>query len=124
MNPSDKYEQIKDIKRLNPVELEAMVLKHEQQIKDIAAHLLELKTLVAPMMGFKQDAAAKTDYEQGFDDGFILRKEKDGNRTWVGLTDDEINKEVKEKFVDYNFMSGFLSGASFAEAKLKEKNGG
>ena len=42
MNPSDKYEQIKDIKRLNPVELEAMVLKHEQQIKDIAAHLLEL----------------------------------------------------------------------------------
>ena len=46
MNPSDKYEQIKDIKRLNPVELEAMVLCHEQQIKDIAAHLLELKMLV------------------------------------------------------------------------------
>ena len=43
-------------------------------------------------------------------------------RPWVGLTDDEINKEAKEKFVDYNFMSGFLSGASFAEAKLKEKN--
>ena len=43
-------------------------------------------------------------------------------RKWVGLTDDEINKEAKEKFVDYNFMSGFLSGASFAEAKLKEKN--
>ena len=43
-------------------------------------------------------------------------------RPWVELTDDEINKETKEKFVDYNFMSGFLSGASFAEAKLKEKN--
>jgi hypothetical protein len=41
MNPSDKYEQIKDIKRLNPVELEAMVLKHDQQIKDLAAHLRE-----------------------------------------------------------------------------------
>ena len=48
--------------------------------------------------------------------GFYRKKE------WVGLTDDEINKEAKEKFVDYNFMSGFLSGASFAEAKLKEKN--
>lgn len=45
MNPTDKYEQIKDIKRLNPVELEAMVLKHDQQIKDLAAHLLELTKL-------------------------------------------------------------------------------
>ena len=42
MNPSDKYEQIKDIKRLNPVQQEAMVLKHEQEIKDIAKHLLAL----------------------------------------------------------------------------------
>ena len=42
MNPTDKYEQIKDIKRLNPVEQEAMVLKHEQEIKDIAKHLLAL----------------------------------------------------------------------------------
>ena len=42
MNPTDKYEQIKDIKRLNPVEQEAMVLKHEQQIKDLAKHLLAL----------------------------------------------------------------------------------
>jgi len=42
-NQSDKYEQIKDIKHLNPVEIEAMVLNHEQQIKDIATHLLELK---------------------------------------------------------------------------------
>jgi len=33
----------KDIKHLNPVEIEAMVLNHEQQIKDIATHLLELK---------------------------------------------------------------------------------
>ena len=42
MNPTDKYEQIKDIKRLNPVEQETMVLKHEQEIKDIAKHLLAL----------------------------------------------------------------------------------
>ena len=65
MNPSDKYEQIKDIKRLNPVELEAMVLNHKQQIKDIAAHLLELKQRVTPMMEFKRSG-------------------------WVGLTGDEI----------------------------------
>jgi len=31
------------------------VLKHEQQIKDIAAHLLELKQLVTPMMEFKPE---------------------------------------------------------------------
>ena len=44
--------------------LNAMVLCHEQQIKDIAAHLLELKTLVTPMMEFKR-------------------------REWVGLTGEE-----------------------------------
>ena len=38
-------------------------------------------------------------------------------REWIGLTDADFEKE---KFVDYNFMSG----ASFAEAKLKDKNGG
>jgi len=36
-------------------------------------------------------------------------------REWVGLTDADFEKE---KFVDYNFMAG----ASFAEAKLREKN--
>ena len=44
--------------------LNAMVLNHEQQIKDIAAHLLELKQLVTTMMEFKR-------------------------REWVGLTEDE-----------------------------------
>ena len=42
MNPTDKFEQIQIYKRLNPIELEAMVLKHEQEIKDIAKHLLAL----------------------------------------------------------------------------------
>ena len=60
MNPSDKYEQINDIKHLNPVELEAMVLHHAQQIKDIAKHLLELQRY----MEFKR-------------------------REWVGLTEEE-----------------------------------
>ncbi len=53
-----------DVNHMNLIELEAMVLKHEQQIKDIAKHLLELKQLVTPMMEFKR-------------------------REWVGLTDDE-----------------------------------
>ena len=30
--------------------LNAMVLNHEQQIKDLAAHLLELKQLVTPIV--------------------------------------------------------------------------
>jgi len=72
MNPTDLYEQIKDIKRLNPVELEAMVLHHDQQIKDIAAHLLELKRLVTPMMEFKR-------------------------REWDGLTGDEIEDINKDQ---------------------------
>ena len=50
MNPTDKFEQILIYKRLNPVELEAMVLHHEQQIKDLAEHLLELKQLLTPTM--------------------------------------------------------------------------
>jgi hypothetical protein len=45
---------------MNIIQLEAMVLKHEQQIKDIAKHLLELQQY----MEFKR-------------------------REWVGLTDDE-----------------------------------
>ena len=45
--------------------LNAMVLKHEQQIKDIASHLLEIKQSITPMMEFKR-------------------------REWVGLTGDEI----------------------------------
>jgi hypothetical protein len=96
MNPSDKYEQIKDIKRLNPVELEAMVLKHDQQIKDIAAHLLELKQLVTPMMEFKR-------------------------REWVGLTDEEIT-EIRLKMFDA-FATNYEAYRAI-ETKLKEKNGG
>ena len=95
MNPSDKYEQIKDIKRLNPVELEAMVLNHAQQIKDIAAHLLELKSLVTPMMEFKR-------------------------REWVGLTVNETlysNTNYLEKSAE-----AWHGGVAWAEAKLREKN--
>jgi hypothetical protein len=96
MNPSDKYEQIKDIKRLNPVELEAMVLKHDQQIKDIAAHLLELKQIVTPMMEFKR-------------------------REWIGLTEDEIT-EIRLKMFDV--VATNYEAYRAIEAKLREKNNG
>ena len=53
-----------DLNHMDLIQLEAMVLHHAQQIKDIAKHLLELKQLVTPMMEFKR-------------------------REWVGLTEDE-----------------------------------
>ena len=40
-------------------------------------------------------------------------------RTWVGLTDEEINEEASKEELGY----GFIQGALWAEAKLKEKNG-
>jgi len=72
--------------------LNPMVLKHEQQIKDIAAHLLELKRLVTPMMEFKR-------------------------REWVGLTNEEIYAlpDYLEDRVLYRLIRA-------AEAALKKKN--
>ena len=53
-------------------------------------------------------------YEDYFDKCF-RESSAPPRREWIGLTDADFEKE---KFVDYNFMAG----ASFAEAKLKEKN--
>ena len=39
-------------------------------------------------------------------------------RQWVGLTDEEITK-TSQHFIEYE---GFVHGAVWAEAKLKEKN--
>lgn len=55
------------------------------------------------------------EYERGFDDGFILRKEKDGKREWVGLTDEECD----------DILGIYITAegrAKAIEAKLKEKN--
>jgi hypothetical protein len=86
----------------------ALVLKHEQQIKDLSAHLLELKQSITPMMEFKR-------------------------REWVGLTDDEkaysstnyLGKRA-EAWRDQQAADevGWHGGVEWAEAKLKEKNGG
>ena len=59
-----------DLDHMNLIQLEAMVLHHAQQIKDIAKHLLELKQLVTPMMEFKR-------------------------REWVGVTDEDISEMVR-----------------------------
>ena len=133
MNPSDKYEQIKDIKRLNPVELEAMVLKHEQQIKDIAAHLLELKRLVTPMIKFKREKLLQepvawlvtyaglthvvyTQPTQVVDTHYQPLYAAPPPRKWVGLTGDEI-EDLPKGGTLWEIIRA-------AEAILREKNGG
>ena len=69
------------------------------------------------------------EYERGYEDGFIdgVKKnsesrvskfmEKHSEPVWVGLTDDDM-KDTRT----HNF--NFIDGARWAEAKLKEKNGG
>ena len=42
-------------------------------------------------------------------------------RTWVGLTDEEIEEGIKQSWVT---EQAFQSAAWWAEAKLKEKNNG
>ena len=100
MNPSDKYEQIKDIKRLNPVELEAMVLHQAQQIKDIAAHLLELQRY----MEFKRRP-------------LVVKQD------WVGLTEEERKEiwNVGEK-KDQAWRALLIQTIRDVETKLKERN--
>jgi len=80
--------------------LNAMVLKHEQQIKDLATHLLELKQLVTPMMEFKR-------------------------REWVGLTEDEILDIVGRAGAGYPAVVPPYTRDLFKkiEDKLREKNG-
>jgi flagellar biosynthesis/type III secretory pathway protein FliH len=82
---------------------------------------------------------AQSEYERGFDDGFILRKEKDEGankdtgyeytdgyedgykagmeekKPWVGLTDEEVAK---------CWSTSAVASWKNIEAKLREKNGG
>ena len=62
-----------------------------------------------------QHTKITTDYERGFDDGFILRKEKDGKRPWVGLTEEE-------KYECYLKIDVWSRCVEAVEAKLKDKN--
>ena len=73
-----------------------LAVKHEQQIKDLAAHLLELKQLVTPMMEFKRSG-------------------------WVGLTDEEMEALYYGNADSCGMERNF---GRAVEAALKEKNGG
>ena len=54
-------------------------------------------------------------YEAGYQDGW-----NEAQKPFVGLTDEEICAEAMKK--DQQGL-GFIKGAEWAEAKLKEKNG-
>ena len=85
-----------DLNHMNLIQLEAMVLHHAQQIKDIAKHLLELKRLVTPMMEFKR-------------------------REWVGLTDEDIKDIVGRN--DSGGIGAYTREMfKQIEDKLREKN--
>ena len=92
--------------------LNAMVLCHEQQIKDIAAHLLELKQLVTPPMIMDDDDLNNVRYKANY------RYET----KWVGLT---VNEKVDS---NTNYLGenaeAWQGGVEWAEIKLREKNGG
>ena len=114
-----------------------LVLKHEQQIKDIAAHLLELKQLVTPMMEFKKEKSknepvawlvtygglthvAYTQPTQVVDTHYKPLYAVPPQREWVGLTDEELNAI---------YAGGYGTKTrrqihQAIEAKLKEKNSG
>jgi hypothetical protein len=64
---------------------------------------------------------SNAEYERGFDDGFILRKEKDGKRQWVGLTDDEI-KAIVGPWGSTEIKGYTRTLFDQIEAALKEKN--
>lgn len=93
---------------------------------------------------------AQFSYERGFDDGFILRKEKDKGKhytakdkysaapeerynesgqlielhpKWVGLTEEEINKYFLDNWARYYSYHGcFREVMRWQEERLKEKN--
>jgi len=79
--------------------LNPMVLKHDQQIKDLAAHLLELKQLITPMMEFKRSG-------------------------WVGLTDEEVGGLTVFKGLSHIETPLLVDYIRHIQDKLKEKNGG
>ena len=100
--------------------LVAMMLSHdhiaalEQQIKDLAAHLLEIKQLITPMMEFKTPTKVfGPNLEQVLNAAGFYRKKE-----WVGLTGAEVNHILAE---NVGYLERMMKEV---EALLKEKNGG
>ena len=112
-----EMEYAKTLKQVSQLERELAEAKEQLRLCNIdqfttAAELAELREELNDRRKFAYAVEQALDGLKGDYVEIIaaLRKE------WVGLTDADFEKE---KFVDYNFMSG----ASFAEAKLREKNG-
>jgi len=113
-----------------------LAVKHEQQIKDIAAHLLELKRLVTPMMQFKPEKSLQepvgwlhwltVDGERFPQLTLMPRTDKDEplytspKHTWVGLMENE--KECSNTNYLGKSAEAWHGGVDWAEARLKEKN--
>ena len=109
-----------ELKAMELSDIEAMLLNHEQQIKDIAAHLLELRAWGTPMMEFKREQPTKIVGPNLV--GVLNAAGFYQKREWQSLTDDEI-KEIVGSY------SGPIKGYTRElfdkiETKLKEKNGG
>jgi len=90
----------------------------DEHVKELEAALAEpaIKESLTVAVQEPMRPEIKKMYEDYFDKCF-RESSAPQRREWIGLTDADFEKE---KFVDYNFMAG----ASFAEAKLKEKNCG
>jgi len=59
-----------------------LAVKHEQQIKDIAAHLLELKQRVTPMMEFKREKSLQGPVAWMYDQATYYEGDLRG-RCWI-----------------------------------------
>ena len=86
-----------------------IVFDHDQQIKDLAAHLLELKQLVTPMMEFKQPTKiCGPNLEETLNAAGFYRKKE-----WVGLTESEAFLCKKREYFET---------CKAIETKLRDKN--
>ena len=86
-----------EVNHMNLIDLEALVLHHGQQIRDIAEHLLKLRKWGSPMLEKKE---------------------------WVGLTDFELGGLSVSYELRHIETSLLVKYVRRIEAKLKEKNGG
>ena len=93
--------------------LDTIVFDHEQQIKDLAAQLLELRQLVTPMMEFKQPTKiCGPNLEETLNAAGFYRKKE-----WVGLT----REELAEIFANCD-LDERGAVAHMVEVKLRNKN--
>jgi hypothetical protein len=70
----------------------------------------------------KFESARVEDYNRGWNDClFASGIVKESQRTWQGLTDEEVNNAIKEKNISPLFTYRMIARA--IESKLKQKNG-